>query len=154
RAWFHWRSLWFRPRGDAGTYFFGSRLIVKPSPAEVGQRELDLAPFGMPLLLENWKVLAQRPREPRQIILRPLQVVVIGHEERLHREARYVIGQQIRITVSAHRRRKVGPERGFAGRVVRVELQQLDELSRLGLHVDEQLGRLPGDHGNDVNRLV
>ena len=79
---------------------------------------------------------------------------VVGDEEGLHRDAGQILGEQVRIAGRPHGGREVGLQRGGAGRVVGVEAQQLDELARLRLHVDQQLGRLAGDHDHHVDALV
>ena len=108
----------------------------------------------MSLFLQHREVLAQRSGESREVVLRPLEIVVVRDEVRLHGQSGQVLRQQIGITARAHGCRKVRSEGRPAGGVIRIELQQSDELPRLGFHVDQKLRRLPPDDRNHIERFV
>ena len=104
--------------------------------------------------LQPGEVLAQRTSEPGKRGDRALHVVVVGDQERAHRDRREVLGQQVRIAARAHGGGRVGRERQLARGMIGIELQQLDELLRLRPHVGDQRRRLPGGHDDHVHRLV
>ena len=92
------------------------------------------------------EVLAHRPRETRQVRLRGGERVVVRDQEGLHRKPRYVFGQQVRIAGGAHARwrsRSSAPPCWpyGSGRI----FSNLISCARFGLHVGQQLGRLPRD---------
>ncbi len=71
------------------------------------------------------------------------EVEIVGDEVRPHRQRRKILGQKIGIIPGVHHRLEIRLERRSTRRVTGIELQQLDVLPRLGLHVDSSLAGWP-----------
>src|SRR5258708_6322658 len=120
--------------------------VVGPAVVERRKAEIHFAPLRVALRLQLGELLAQLAREPRQVLDRALQGVVVGHEERADRDRGEVLLDQVGIAARVDGRGRVDLHRLLAHRMVRIELQQLDEFLRLGLHVGDDRRRLPGGH--------
>src|SRR3954470_14471596 len=95
--------------GQAIAYCTGGRRIVGPAIVECRQCQVDLAPFRMSLGLQRGKVLAERSREPDEVLGRCLYLVIVGDEKCSYRDGGEVLRQQIWIARCPYRRRGVDP---------------------------------------------
>src|SRR5256885_2940216 len=108
----------------------------------------------MALRLQDGKILAQGSRKPDQVTHGELEVVVVSDWDGAHRDRREVFLQQVWVAARKDGGVGIDRERKLARGLVGIELQQLDELLRLGLHVDDQRSRLPRGDDYDIHALV